>query len=301
MTDDPLILVTGGAGVMGQALVAGLIKKGWKVRVFDQPGTAMERLDVDLRHGDITDLSTMEGLFDGVGTCFHLAAVLIAQDPEVFERVNVGGTRNIVEGAEAAGVRHFIFVSSASVVYLKTTQYSLSKRECERIVQSQASMHFTIVRPTLAYNEHGGQEFRMFLEFLRRFPIVPFVGGGEAKKRPVYVDDLVRGFLAIPGNAKAFEKTYNFSGGSTVSMREFAELTMRHHKIDKRILPIPVWLCRLVAAAMELTMKEPLLTWNGIAGVTQDAELDNASAREDLGYNPIGVREGFEKIWPLST
>ena len=64
-------------------------------------------------------------------------------------------------------------------------------------------------------------------------------------------------------------------------------------------MTIPVPVCKLLSAIMRKTMKRPPLTWNVIAGITQDANLDNLLAREDLGYSPIGVHEGFELCFPL--
>jgi nucleoside-diphosphate-sugar epimerase len=294
-----MILVTGGAGVMGRRLVQGLRARGERVRVLDRPGTRLDDPEVELRHGDVTDPASLEGLFTGVDTVFHLAAVLIANDPAVFERVNVGGTRNVLAAAAAAGAKHFIFVSSASVAYPRTTAYSRSKRECERMVREQTAMQWTIIRPTLAYNERGGEEFRMFLDYLRKYPVVPFIGRGRALKNPVHVDDLMRGFLAVVGNPVAYGKTYNFSGGEDISIWDLAHLMLRHQGISKPFLPIPVSLCTAAAKALEGRMARPPLTWNVIAGITQDANLDNSEARRDLGYAPIGVREGLQRCFPL--
>jgi nucleoside-diphosphate-sugar epimerase len=294
-----MILVTGGAGVMGRRLVRGLVEQGNRVRVLDRPGTRLDGEDAELVHGDVTDPASLAGVFDGVDTVFHLAAILIAQDPKAFERVNVGGTRNVLQGAQAAGVKQFIFVSSASVVYPRTTAYSRSKRECERMVQEQRGMHWTIVRPTLAYNEHGGEEFRMFLDHLRKFPVVPFIGRGRALKNPVHVDDLMRGFLAVVGNPVAYGKTYNFSGGEVISIWDLGHLMLKHVGVSKPFVPIPVWLCTAAAGLLEGRLKRSPLTWNVIAGITQDADLDNTEARRDLGYAPIGIREGLQRSYPL--
>ncbi len=294
-----MILVTGGAGVMGRRLVQGLLDRGEAVRVLDRPGTRIDDPRVDLRHGDVTDPASLTGVFDGVDTVFHLAAILIAHGPAAFERVNVGGTRNVLAGAGAAGVTHFIFVSSASVVYPKTTAYSRSKRECERMVRAQTALRWTIVRPTLAYNEHGGEEFRMFLDYLRKFPVVPFIGRGRALKNPVHVDDLMRGFLAVVHNPVAFGKTYNFSGGEDISIWDLAHLVLKHQRGSKPFVPLPVWACTAAAGVLEARMRRPPLTWNVIAGITQDANLDNSEARRDLGYEPIGVREGLARCFPL--
>jgi NADH dehydrogenase len=294
-----MILVTGGAGVMGRRLVRGLIEQGNQVRVLDRPGTRLDGESAELVHGDVTDPASLAGVFDGVDTVFHLAAILIAYDPAAFDRVNVGGTRNVLQGAQAAGVKHFIMVSSASVVYPRTTAYSRSKRECERMVREQQGMHWTIVRPTLAYNEHGGEEFRMFLDYLRKYPVVPFIGRGQSLKNPVHVDDLMRGFLAVVGNPVAYGKTYNFSGGEDVTIWDLAHLMLKHHGISKPFVPLPVWLCTAAAKVLEGRMARPPLTWNVIAGVTQDANLDNSEARRDLGYAPIGVHEGLQRCFPV--
>ncbi len=293
-----MILITGGAGVMGRRLVKGLLDRGEQVRVLDRPGTRLDGLNADLRHGDVTDPASLAGVFDGVTAVYHLAAVLIAHDPQVFQKVNVGGTRNMIEGARAAGVKHFIMVSSASVVYPRTTPYSVSKRECERIVREQTDLNWTIIRPTLAYNEHGGEEFRMFLNYLLKYPVVPFIGSGQALKNPVHVDDLMAGFLAVVNNPVAYGKTYNFSGGEDISIIDLARLMLEHQGRGKPFVKLPVPLCSAAASVMARVMERPPLTWNVIAGIIQDANLDNSEARRDLGYAPIGVREGLRRCFP---
>ena len=214
-----MILVTGGLGVMGSTLVKGLVDRGFKVRVLDNSDRFRSRLDgydVEIRIGDITKPETLTGCFDEVETVYHLAAVLIVYDPSLFQKINVGGTRNIIDASIKAGVKHFILVSSASVTYPHTTPYSLSKRETERMIKEQTAMKWTIVRPTLAYNESGGEEFNMFLAYLKKYPFVPFIGAGRSLKRPVHCDDLMKGFLAIAGNPKSYGKTYAFSGGEAI-------------------------------------------------------------------------------------
>ena len=178
-----MILVSGGAGVMGSRLVRGLVEAGWQVRALTLPNdpfvSRLDGIDCEIFYGDISESSSLKGAFDGVETVYHLAAIIIVHNPWLFEKINVNGTRNIVQGAVSAGVKHFILVSSASVVYPKPTPYSISKRECEKIVEDQSSMKYTIVRPTLAYEENGGQEFMMFMDYLNKYPVVPFIGRGE--------------------------------------------------------------------------------------------------------------------------
>jgi NADH dehydrogenase len=297
-----MILVSGAAGNMGARLVRGLVAKGRKVRALVLPDDPMvsrlEGTNCQVFEGDITDCESLVGAFDGVETVYHLAAVILARDPMVFASVNIQGTRNMLKGASEAGVKHFIYVSSASVVYPETTAYSRSKRECERWVKQYKSMKYTIVRPTLCYGEDGGLELDLFWDYLKKFPVVvPFIGNGAALKNPVYVDDLVGGLVALAGCEKAYDKIYNFCGGEEISIGELARLMLKYSGKRKIIFPVPAAFCKAAALVLEMVMKNPPLTWNAVAGVTQDANLDRTEAERDLGYRPIGVREGFKRCF----
>jgi nucleoside-diphosphate-sugar epimerase len=298
-----MILVSGGTGVMGARLVRGLVKAGWKIRVLTLPDdpyvSRLEGLNCEVVYGDVSDASSLKGAFDGVEIVYHLAAIIIAYDPSLFQKINVQGTKNMLEGASAAGVKHFIYVSSASVTYPKPTPYSLSKQECERMIQEQKSMHYTIVRPTLVYEKDGAQEFMMFYDYLLKFPIVPFIGRGRALKNPVHTDDTLKGLAAIPGNEKTYSKIYNFSGGEAITIWDLAKLMLKHQGKKKLFVPIPVPVCILLSKIMKLIMKKPPLTWNIIAGITQDANLDNSLTNKNLGYQPIGISDGLQKCYPI--
>lgn len=298
-----LALVTGAAGVMGTRLVTRLLKAGWQVRALVLPKdplrARLDSLGCEIRTGDVSDAASIAGLCDGVHTVYHLAAVIISHDPSVFDRVNRAGTAHVVSQAVRAGVEHFIYVSSASVVYPKRTNYAESKLAAERSVWSAPGLPYTIVRPTLVYEPGGGQELMMFLDYLRRFPVIPFIGAGGALKRPVWSEDVVDGLLRLAGNRHAHGKTYNFSGAEPITMRDLAKLLLRQHALSRPIVSVPVPLCNLTARALGLVMKRPPLTVNAIAGVVNDANLDPLDAMLDLGYHPLGVTEGFRRCFPI--
>jgi nucleoside-diphosphate-sugar epimerase len=298
------VLVTGGAGVMGARLVQRLLQAGHRVKALVLPNDPLRAriagLGCELHEGDVTRVGTLRGCCDGVDTVFHLAAVIISNDVTVFERVNRDGTANVVHEATRAGVQHFVYVSSASVSYPRRTPYAESKLQAERVV-SAASMAYTIVRPTLVYEQGGGQELMMFLDYLRRFPVVPFIGDGAAIKRPVWSEDVVDGLLRLVANRVALGKTYNLSGGERISMLELAKLLLSHHDRPRPIVHLPVPLCRTLARTLGIVSSRPSLTESAIAGVVNDADLDPADAMRDLGYRPLGVRAGFERCFPRTA
>jgi nucleoside-diphosphate-sugar epimerase len=291
------ILVSGAAGVLGSRLVHKLAASGQSVRALVKPGDpCVHRLDgvrCDIREGDIEHAATLAGAFDGIDTVYHLAAVILSPDPTVFERVNRNGTAHMVAGAAAAGVKHFVYVSSASVTYPRRTRYAQSKLAGEALVKAERRFVHTIVRPTLVYEDNGGQEFLLFQQYLERFPVIPFIGDGRARKRPVHAQDIVEGLAAIAGNPRSHGQTYNFSGADSVTIRELAELMLARRGQRRRFLHLPVSLCQAAALALGAVMKDPPLSLQAIAGLVNDADLPPDAAIRDLGYRPIGVREGL--------
>jgi NADH dehydrogenase len=298
------VLVTGAAGVMGARLVRGLASDGWRVRALVLPGdplrARLEGVASEIVEGDVADAASLRGVCAGVDTVYHLAAVIIAHDDAVFPRVNRDGTAHVVAEARAAGVRHFVYVSSASVTYPVLTAYGRSKLQAEEIVAAERAFAHTIVRPTLVYDESGGQEFLMFLRYLQRFPVVPFIGAGRARKRPVWSGDIVDGLLRVAGNPVSHGKIYNFSGGEPIEIKELGRLMLRHKGDARPFLSLPVPLCRALSKVLGAVMARPPLNRYVIAGMINDADLDPSAATRDLGYRPLGVHEGFSRCFPIA-
>ncbi len=253
----------------------------------------LSELACEIVTGDITKPASLAGALAGIHTIYHLAAVLLVEDPDLFRSVNVEGTRNVVVAAQGAGVEHLIHVSSASVVYPRTTHYSRSKREGEQIVGSAHELNATIVRPTLVYEGEGGLEFKIFSDYLRRCPVVPLIGDGRCLKTPVHAEDLIQGLASIAGNPLTYGREYNLCGGETVSLREMARLILKSQGRRRIFLPVPEVLCRGATRLIGALLRRPLLMEHTLAGLTQDADLDRTSAERDLKYHPRGVRQGL--------
>jgi nucleoside-diphosphate-sugar epimerase len=304
ISDKESVLVTGAAGVMGKRLVRGLVERGARVRCLvlpSDPGRAeLAALGCEIVEGDLSRPDSLRDITRDITTVYHLAAVILSHDPRVFQRVNLDGTTHLVHSAAASGVKHFIYVSSASVIYPRRTLYAESKLAAEAVVRAEGRFAHTIVRPTLVYDEHGGQEFVIFRDFLLRYPVVPFVGSGLARKRPVFSQDVIDGLLLLLQNPKSYGKLYNFSGGEPITLIDLARLILRHRGQQRAFIHVPVPLCRAVAKVSKALMARPLITDSAIAGLVNHADLDPSEAIADLGYRPLGVHEGFERCFPIT-
>ncbi|HEX3279480.1 MAG TPA: NAD(P)-dependent oxidoreductase [Thermoleophilaceae bacterium] len=119
------MLVTGGAGYVGAELVDELLAAGHEVRALDvllhgqeDVAARLDSLGVELQRGDVRDPEARKAALEGVDAVVHLAAIVgdpaCGRDPELSNAVNVGGTRDLVADARAAGVERFLFASTCS-------------------------------------------------------------------------------------------------------------------------------------------------------------------------------------------
>jgi len=292
------ILVTGGTGFIGSRLVKRLVNDGHTVRAMaisnDPLLGNLNGVDCEIVTGDITKPESLTDPVTGVDIVFHLAAVLYSDRPELFESINYNGTKALVDQSVAAGVTHFVYVSAAAANYEKRTLYGRTKHRAELLMESpQDRTNFTIARPTLVFGPNGGgQELIMYVEKLLSFRwFVPIVGDGSARKRWVHVDDVINGCALLADKPVSYGKTYNFGGGGSYTMREYTEMLCAKMGIDKLIVGIPVWMCRGLAAILNVIQDKPMLKADTILGVTMDADFEIESARREIGYDPVDFKD----------
>jgi nucleoside-diphosphate-sugar epimerase len=208
------IFLTGAAGFVGKHLWRHLLTQGHAVKAVIRPGTPKlaEADEADIIRADFTQLTAAATLTD-CDAVIHLAArahVLkesVADPLDLFRRVNVEGTMNLVRLAAKAGVRRFVFVSSIGVNGSRThgvpfaadspaqptDSYAISKFEAEQALMTFAVAHgieFVIVRPTLVYGPDAPGNFAALLKLSAMGLPLPFASF-KAKRSLLAVWNLV--------------------------------------------------------------------------------------------------------------
>ena len=211
---DSKIVITGGAGLVGQNLTVRLLERGYtNVHVLDKSSdniaiaaeihSGAQFLEADLaERGD-----WQQTLADA-----HVAVLLHAQiggiHPEEFTRNNVTATANILEALPASA--YLVHVSSSVVESAANDDYSTSKAEQEALVVD-SGRDYTVLRPTLMFGWFDRKHFGWLSQFMSRVPVFPIPGNGRYVRQPLYAGDFCEIIIAAMGQRQSSE-CYNISG-----------------------------------------------------------------------------------------
>ena len=250
------ILVTGGAGFIGQEMVRQLYAMGKEVVVFDRESPIEKArknfpTGVDIVSGSVLDSTDLREAMDGCDAVIHLAAVLGVQRTEeqmlYTIEVNINGTQNVLAAAHAHGIKK-ILLSSSSEVYGEPTEnpirettptqgksvYGVTKLAgeelCKAYHQKYPQLAYTIVRYFNVYGPSQVSEFVLtrFISAVMKNESPTVFGDGSQVRAFCYVEDCCRGTIEALLRKNADSEVLNVGNSSEpVSMKELAERVIR--------------------------------------------------------------------------
>ena len=238
------ILVTGASGFVGRRLCAVLVGAGHQVVAPVRSDEARARVPGEVDTVVVSrplDPGAVTPLIDGVEAVVHLVArVHVMAETETdplaeFRRINVDGTRRMVAAAQAAGVRHFVYLSTIKVngesregpytesdVPRPVDAYAQSKLEAEGVVRSaERGLAWTIIRPPLVYGPGVGGNFGRLLRLAgvaSRWPLP--LGGIDDLRSMIFVDNLADAIATTVAHPAALDRTFLVSDDHDVSVSE---------------------------------------------------------------------------------
>lgn len=314
------ILVTGGTGFTGSALVHRLLDLGHTVVALDyRPGLDTDRLrerGAVVHLGSVTDRTMVNRVMDGVDVVHHLAAAFreLNVPRSHYHAVNVDGTRNVLDAALEHGVRRFINCSTCGVhgnvasppagedaPITPADYYQQTKYEAEPLVQEYAARGLPAVtlRPAAIYGP--GDPERFFMIFRRvargRFPMF---GSGRTLYHPLYIDNLVDAFLLAQDSSESSGRPYLIADAEYHSIETIVRRVAAALDVEVRIPHYPVLPLVVAGHVVEKACKPfgitPPIFPRRVDWFRQNRAFDISRARAELGYRPeVDLDEGLRR------
>lgn len=310
-----LSLVTGATGHVGNTLIRALTARGERPRALVLRGddlSALAGLPVEIYYGNVLEPESLLRAMDGVDRVYHLAGMISIQSAgnARMRKINVIGTRNVIEACRANQVERLIYVSSIHAVEdLPKNQiitephvfdskrvhgaYAKSKAEATKLVLS-SGLNAVVVLPTgiIGPNEykesHLGQMVRDFASRHLRAYI-------DGEYNFVDVRDVADGMIAAAERGHAGE-CYILSGERATVLQMF-QILQDATGVHAPKVKLPVALAKLTAPLAEcyyrILKKPPLFTPQSIATLRSNCNISNSKARRELGFSPRSVSESL--------
>lgn len=325
------VLVTGGAGFTGVHLVRALLDRGDDVTVLDiSEGSSLDTEPLKARGakfiiGSVADKKVLQRAVPGQEVIFHLASAFrdIHQGAPLFQEVDVAGTRRLLEAARLAGTRRVVHCSTQGVHgSLPSGQVPGNEESplapidyyCEAKVAAEAvcdkliaeGMDIVNVRPTSIYGPGDTHGWLKLFRMCKRGRFL-MLGSGKIFNHPVYVGNLVDGFLLAADVPEARGRTYLLGDNEYVSLDELVRQIGKVLGTKVKLYRFP-WhkpvhaLAYLMEAASRPFNYEPPLFRRRLTWFSTNRGWEIARARTELGFRPrINLEEGLRltKQWYL--
>ncbi len=312
------ILVTGATGFVGRALVRRLVADRRAVRAVVRRGpealpAGAETVTVD----DIGPDTDWRVALAGIGAVVHLAArAHVLRDSSAdayaaYRAVNTLGALRLAEAAAAAGIRRFVFLSSARVLGDRTTgapftdasplaaedPYGRSKADAERglaALGGRSALEPVILRPPLVYGPGAGGNFARLVALVARGVPLP-LGAVRNRRSLLYVGNLVDAIVRALEHPAAAGETFMVSDGEDLSTPELVRRIARALGKPARLVPVPPALLRLGGTLAGRS--------DDVARLVDDLVVDSSRIRARLDWtSPCRLGEGLDRsVGPADT
>jgi nucleoside-diphosphate-sugar epimerase len=287
-----------------------LAEQGHEVVALDnKPGLfddELRALGVRIELGSVADRDLVNRLTAGCQRVYHLAAAfrLVNLGKKAYHDVNVNGTRWVMDAALHHGVERVVYCSTQGVhgdvrnppgneetPIAPADYYQQTKWEGEVVAREylERGLWVSIVRPTAIYGPGDPERFYMIFRRVASGRFV-FLGDGSTHYHPVYVDNLVDGFILASETDAARGQSYIIADEHSLPIRKLVVEVGRALSAKVKLTHIPFWPVYALAAAVELVYKpfpaNPPIFRRRVDWFRQNRSFDIGKARRELGYSP---------------
>ncbi|HWM93175.1 MAG TPA: NAD-dependent epimerase/dehydratase family protein [Thermoanaerobaculia bacterium] len=314
------VLVTGGTGFTGKALVCRLLELGHQVVALDyKEGLKTQEIrdwGAEVVLGSVTDMEVVRRAVKDAEVVHHVAAAFREMDvPEsYYHEVNVGGTRNVLQAALDEGVRKVIYCSTCGVhgnvdhppagedaPIQPADYYQRTKWEAEPMAREffERGLKTTILRPAAIYGPGDPERFYLIFKRVARGTF-PMFGNGRTLYHPLYIDNLVDAFILAMEDGNGDGEAYLIADEQYIEIEDLVRRVGRAIGVDVKVPHYPVWPVVVAGHIVEKACKpfgiNPPIFPRRVDWYRQNRAFRIDKAKRDLGYQPrVGIDEGLRR------
>jgi len=303
------VLVTGATGFLGGHLIEEMAKGPHVPVCAHRQGSdtsSIDRLGLEKVMFDLTDRGSMLRALKGVDAVVHLAAYYtFTGKKEMYDKVNVKGTGDLLEGCKEAGVKRFLYCSSTEAMGPIASppgdedsplnpqyEYGRSKAKAEELVRS-SGLDWTILRPSGIYGPSNVDDVAYyFITSFKGFASKFIIGSGKNYIQFVHVKDVVQGFLKALDRPESIGGVYIITQAKPYTYEEVYRVLANIFQQKEPRWRISKPLAKLMMLPIEgfsslIGRENFLYRRETVESVTSDRAFVIDRARRDLGYEPV--------------
>jgi uncharacterized protein YbjT (DUF2867 family) len=235
-----MILVTGGTGFIGQALLRNLVEAGYEVRTLIRPSKSSPSLPrgvpVEVAVSSLTDEKGLRGAMVGVDIVYHLASGEWAGPRSSLMEIDILGTQAVAKAALDAGVQRVFYVSHLGADRASAYPVLKAKAIAEEYLR-RSGVDYTIFRSAIVYGPQDGFTTRL-AGLLSTSPFFLVPGDAGSLLQPIWVEDLVTCLVWSMDDPRTRNQTYEIGGPEYLTFQQIIEQISQTLNIRRQLISV---------------------------------------------------------------
>ena len=295
MQKNRKIIHPGGAGLVGQNLVARIKAKGYtNIVVLDKHPANLIVLkqvqpDIIAEYADLAEAGDWQRHFEDADVVVMLQAQIGGNDYQEFVSNNLDSTRLILDAIKANKIPYLVHISSSVVESAADDFYTNTKKDQERMVL-ESGIACPILRPTLMFGWFDRKHLGWLSRFMKKVPVFPIPGHGRYMRQPLYVGDFSNIIISCIEN-KVADGIYNISGQEKFDYIDIIREIKQATRAKALILTIPYSLFYGLIWIWGRFDKKPPFTTQQLAALSTKDEFEviDWPSIFDVSYTPFSL------------
>ncbi len=274
-----MILVTGGTGFIGRALIRHLAENNYSVRTLIRPSskspTLPKGVSIDAAVSSLQDERGLRAAMVGIDTIFHLASGEWRGTQASLMEIDIQGTRSVIQAAQDAGIKHIFYISHIGADRASAYPVFKAKAIAEEFIR-RSGINYTIIRSAIIFGQRDGftTGLARLINISPFFFIIP--GDGMTLLQPLWVEDLATCLTWSLENAEIINRTFEIGGPEYLTYTQILELIMKTINKKRRTINIRPPYLRTLTVFIESIFPNPPVSvyWLDYLAANRTCPLD---------------------------